>query len=237
MSGNGAAIVIPAYQEAANLPTLIEGIRSALPQALVIVIDDASGDGTPELLRGLPGFGSSLMLLERPRKSGFASALCEGYCHAIASGARHVVQMDADLSHDPADLPRLIEPLHHGHDMAVGSRYCPGGGIRDWSPWRRALSRAAGCYVRWWTGLPLHDPTAGFRAFRAQALAMALESPKRCDGYAFQVEMAHALWARGCRMTEVPVVFHERREGRSKLSSAIVIEAVLRVPLLGKHHG
>ncbi len=235
MSGYEAAVVIPAYQEAANLPALIAGIRRALPEGLVIVIDDASGDGTPEMIRGMEGFGDSLVLLERPGKSGFASALCAGYRLAIFAGARQVAQMDADLSHDPADLPKLLDCLRQGHDLAVGSRYCPGGRVDHWSPWRRRLSRGAGCYVRWWTGLPLHDPTAGFRAFRVQALSEALATPKRCDGYAFQVEMAHAVWKRGGKIAEVPVVFHERREGRSKLSSAIVMEAVLRVPLLGKN--
>lgn len=237
MSGNGTAVVIPAYQEAGNLPILIAGIRQALPEAGVIVIDDASGDGTPGILRDMPGFGTSLTLLERPGKSGFASALVAGYRLAIDSGARQVVQMDADLSHDPADLPKLLEPLRDGHDLAVGSRYCPGGSVEHWSRWRRALSRSAGAYVRGWTGLPLHDPTAGFRAFRAEALVGALATPKRCDGYAFQVEMAHAVWKQGGRISEVPVVFRERREGQSKLSPAIIMEAVLRVPLLGLRKG
>ncbi|MCU0749127.1 MAG: polyprenol monophosphomannose synthase [Akkermansiaceae bacterium] len=234
-SGKGVVIVVPTYQEAANLPILLDQLLPALPEARLWIVDDASGDGTPEQLKQHPLFGERLFLLERSGKSGLASALCDGFRIALAEGAEIIVQMDADLSHDPADVVRLIEAAADGADLAIGSRYCVGGGIRHWSPWRRLLSRAAAAYVRGWTGMNLSDPTAGFRAFRAPALARALESPTACDGYGFQVEMAHTVWKQGGVIREVPVVFTERREGQSKLSSAIVYEAILRVPLLCWH--
>lgn len=231
-SGSGVVVVIPAYQEAANLAILLDGVFSALPDAHVLIVDDASGDGTPELVRAHARFGTALFLAERAGKSGFASALGVGHRWALERDAEVIVQMDADLSHDPGDLPLLLDALEAGADLAVGSRYCPGGGIEHWSRWRLLLSRAAGFYVRAWTGLPLHDPTAGFRAFRAGSLRSALATPKHCDGYGFQVEVAHAVWTQQGTIREVPVIFSERREGGSKLSSRIVWEAILRVPFL-----
>lgn len=233
-SGDGAVVVVPTYQEAANLPDLLDLILRALPAAKVLVVDDASGDGTPELLRDHPLFGERLDLLERTGRRGFASALLDGYRRAIGDGARVVVQMDADFSHDPADLPRLLDAIHGGTDLVIGSRYCPGGEIRNWSKWREILSRCAGFYVRFWTGLPLRDPTAGFRAFRADALSENLKHPTRCDGYAFQIETAHRLWKQGADIREIPVVFTERREGKSKLSPRIVWETILRIPELNR---
>lgn len=231
-TGTGAVVVVPTYQEVANLPALLDGIAGALPDARVLIVNDASGDGTADLLRARPGFGENLFLLERGGKSGFASALCDGYRWALAHDADIILQMDADLSHDPADLPRLIDASDAGAGLTIGSRYCPGGGIEYWARWRQLLSQMAGAYVRMWTGLPLHDPTAGLRAYRRDTLKTVMSSPKRCDGYGFQVEMAHAAWKQGHVLKELPVVFSERREGRSKLTSGIIWEAVLRVPFL-----
>jgi dolichol-phosphate mannosyltransferase len=234
-SGDGAVVVVPTYQEAANLPDLLDLILRTLPAAKVLVVDDASGDGTPELLREHPLFGERLDLSERNGRRGFAAALLDGYRRAIGEGARVVVQMDADFSHDPADLPRLLDAIHEGADLVIGSRYCPGGEIRNWSKWREILSRCAGFYVRFWTGLPLRDPTAGFRAFRAESLSEIAKHPTRCDGYAFQIETALRLWKQGADIREIPVVFTERREGKSKLSPRIVWETILRIPNLNGH--
>jgi dolichol-phosphate mannosyltransferase len=156
--------------------------------------------------------------------------LVDGHRFALRAGAETIVQMDADFSHDPADLPRLVASVREGADLVIGSRYCAGGGIDHWSWWRRLLSRTAGTYVRFWTGLPLEDPTAGFRAFGRSALESALSAPKQCDGYGFQIEMALAVWRNGGVLKEIPVLFSERREGCSKLSSAIILEAIFRVP-------
>lgn len=230
--GEGAVVVIPTFQEAANLPDLLDRITASLPGARIVVVDDASGDGTPEILLRHPLAGRHLFLIERRGERGFARALRDGHRWALDHGARVVIQMDADFSHDPADLPRLLEQVERGADLVIGSRYCPGGKIRNWSKWREFLSRRAGSYVRFWTGLPLHDPTAGFRAFRADILTEILKQPTHCDGYAFQVETAHAVWKLGGIIREIPVLFTERREGYSKLSMAIVRESILRIPQL-----
>jgi glycosyltransferase involved in cell wall biosynthesis len=236
-TGEGAVVVIPTYQEAANLPDLLDRVCSSLSQARIVVVDDVSGDGTPELIRRHPLAGRRLFVIERTGRRGFASALQEGYRWALDRGASVVIQMDADSSHDPADLPRLLEGIEHGAGLVIGSRYCPGGEIRNWSKWREFFSRCAGHYVRFWTGLPLRDPTAGFRAFRADLLTELLKRSYDCDGYAFQVETAHAAWKRGERISEIPVVFTERREGQSKLSMAIIRESILRIPLLSWKNG
>lgn len=229
-SGEGAVVVIPTYQEVTNLPDLLERVCASLPQARILVVDDVSGDGTPELIRRHPLADQRLFIVERTIERGFASALRNGYRWALDQRARTVIQMDADFSHDPADLPRLLEQIECGVGLVIGSRYCSGGEIRNWSKWREFLSRCAGSYVRFWTGLPLHDPTAGFRAFRADVLSEILNYPFLCDGYAFQVETAHAAWKLGATIGEIPVIFTERREGQSKLSMAIVRESIFRIP-------
>jgi dolichol-phosphate mannosyltransferase len=222
-------VVLPVYHERANLPELVKQVAAAMPEAATLLVDDASGDGTPEWAREHPDFGTRLFLLARPAKAGLASALRAGYAWALDHDAEKVAQMDADFSHDPADLPRLFGALAAA-DLVIGSRYCDGGGVRDWSWWRRRLSRFAGTYVRFWTGLPLADPTAGFRAFRAEVLHGILSKPTQCDGYGFQIEVAHAAWRAGAKLREIPIIFHERRQGASKLSLRIVLESIARVP-------
>jgi len=223
-------IVIPTYQELANLPGLIASIHEVVPEAVVVIVDDDSGDGTPGWAGSHPEYGRKLFLLERREKAGLGSALRDGHGFAMLKGADIILQMDADFSHDPADLPRLIEAVRQGAALAVGSRYCHGGDIRHWAYWRRVLSRTAGVYVRFWTGLPLSDPTAGLRAFSRAALESVEATPACCDGYAFQIEMALAVWREGGVMRELPVTFTERREGCSKLSMRIVAEAIIQVP-------
>lgn len=231
-SGHGTIVLVPTYHERENLPGLLEQLVATLPDARILIVDDASGDGLPEWLKRQPGFGSRLHLLERKEKAGLGPALHAGYLRALELGAETIAQLDADFSHDPADLPRLLEALAPDHDLVIGSRYCDGGEVRHWSGWRRALSLLAGHYVRFWTGLPLRDPTAGFRVFRAETLRGILVRPPRCNGYGFQVEIAHALWKRGMRLLEIPVVFTERRQGASKLSSGLILEAILKIPTL-----
>jgi glycosyltransferase involved in cell wall biosynthesis len=224
-------VVVPAYRERENLPYLVAGIFTAAPGADVLIVDDASGDGTPEWVRAHGDFEKRLFLLARPGKAGLAPALTAGCVWALENGAARIAQMDADLSHDPADLPRLLAELDEA-DLVIGSRYCEGGGVRDWSWWRLRLSRFAGSYVRFWTGLPVADPTAGFRAFRADVLRQILAKPTRCDGYGFQVEVGYAAWRAGAVLREIPIIFHERRQGSSKLSLRIIFESVLRIPVL-----
>lgn len=231
-SGHGTIVLVPTYHERENVPELLEQLFAALPDARILIVDDASGDGLPEWFKSHARYGSTLHLLERKEKAGLGPALHAGYLRALELGAETIAQLDADFSHDPADLPRLLEALGSDQDLVIGSRYCDGGEVRHWSGPRRALSLLAGHYVRFWTGLPLRDPTAGFRIFRAGPLREILVHPPRCNGYGFQVEIAHALWKRGRRLLEVPVVFTERRQGTSKLSPGLIREAILKIPQL-----
>jgi dolichol-phosphate mannosyltransferase len=223
------AVVTPTYNEGANVRELIGRIRAAVPGARVYVVDDGSPDGTGDAVEGLAAGREDLVLLRRAGKAGLASAYALGFGAALADGAERVVQMDADLSHDPADLPRLLAPQA---DLVLGSRYVPGGGTRNWPLHRRLLSRGGSLYARLWLGLPWRDLTGGFKAWRADTLRAALREPVRSEGYVFQVEMTVRAARAGARIEEVPIVFTERAGGVSKMSRAIAVEAALGVPRL-----
>jgi dolichol-phosphate mannosyltransferase len=220
-------VVIPTYNELDNLVPLLERARAALPRATILIVDDASPDGTGLLAREL-----GAEVLHRPAKAGIAAAYVAGFRRALAAGADLVVQMDADLSHDPADLPRLIAAVRDGADLALGSRYVAGGRTVGWSPARKALSRGGGMYAAFILGLPVRDPTGGYKVWRAATLrALDLEA-LGSRGYAFQVETTYAAARLGCTIAEVPITFRERRHGHSKMSAAIAFEAMWRVPML-----
>lgn len=223
-------VVIPTYNERGSLTGVLDGVRAAGFEALVV--DDASPDGTGSLADALAGGDDGVHVRHRPAKAGLASAYRDGFAWALAGGYDVVGQMDADGSHDPGDLPRLVWTLA-GCDAVVGSRWVPGGGVVGWPASRRCLSQAAGAYVRTATGLPLADPTAGYRLWRAPALAGLGVGRLASDGYAFQVETALAAWRAGFRLMETPIVFTERRAGQSKLSRRVVAEALWRVAAWG----
>jgi dolichol-phosphate mannosyltransferase len=221
-------VILPTYNEAENLETMVAAVLAAVPGVRILVVDDASPDGTGEIAEALEG----VEVLHRPRKSGLGRAYVAGFAHALAAGADTVVEMDADLSHDPADLPRLIAPLAAGADVALGSRYVPGGGIQDWDALRRGLSRFGCSYARRVLGVPVRDLTGGFKAFRASALEAIDYATVRSQGYAFQVELTYRALQRGLRVEEVPIVFREREHGDSKMSALIALEAAWLVPAL-----
>jgi dolichol-phosphate mannosyltransferase len=221
-------VILPTYNEAENLETIVAAVLAAVPGVRILVVDDASPDGTGEIAEALEG----VEVLHRPRKSGLGRAYVAGFAHALAAGADTVVEMDADLSHDPADLPRLIAPLAAGADVALGSRYVPGGGIQDWDALRRGLSRFGCSYARRVLGVPVRDLTGGFKAFRASALEAIDYATVRSQGYAFQVELTYRALQRGLRVEEVPIVFREREHGDSKMSALIALEAAWLVPAL-----
>jgi dolichol-phosphate mannosyltransferase len=223
-----AWVILPTYNEAENLETIVAAVLAAVPGVRILVVDDASPDGTGEIAEALEG----VEVLHRPRKSGLGRAYVAGFAHALAAGADTVVEMDADLSHDPADLPRLIAPLAAGADVALGSRYVPGGGIQDWDALRRGLSRFGCSYARRVLGVPVRDLTGGFKAFRASALEAIDYATVRSQGYAFQVELTYRALQRGLRVEEVPIVFREREHGDSKMSALIALEAAWLVPAL-----
>jgi dolichol-phosphate mannosyltransferase len=221
-------VILPTYNEAENLETVVAAVLAAVPGVRILVVDDASPDGTGEMAEALDG----VEVVHRPRKSGLGRAYVAGFAHALAAGAATVVEMDADLSHDPADLPRLLEPLAAGADVVLGSRYVPGGGIQNWDALRRGLSRFGCNYARRVLGVPVRDLTGGFKAFRASALEAIDYASVRSQGYAFQVELTYRALKRGLRVEEVPIVFREREHGESKMSALIALEAAWLVPAL-----
>jgi dolichol-phosphate mannosyltransferase len=221
-----AWIVLPTYDEAENLEPLVRGIRAAVPDARVLVVDDGSPDGTGAVADALDGVD----VLHRPAKSGLGRAYVAGFAHALAAGATHVVQMDADRSHDPRALPRLMSPTEI--DLVIGSRYVPGGAIEAWGPVRRLVSRAGCAYARLVLGTGIRDLTGGFKCWRAEALEAIDYASVRSQGYAFQVEMTYRAIRSGLRVEEVPITFRERARGRSKMTPWIGVEAAWRLPLL-----
>lgn len=220
------AVILPTYEEADTIADAIAGVLAAGERVRVIVVDDASPDGTAGIVRTLGE--PRVTLLERPGKQGLASAYRLGFEQALAAGDDLVVEMDADLSHDPADLPSLLEAAGD-HHLVIGSRYVPGGSIPDWALGRRILSRGGNLYARILLGLPVADATSGYRVFRRDLLRTLVAEGVRTDGYAFQVELAYRAWRLGYAVGEVPITFRERRAGRSKLSRGIIVEALRKV--------
>jgi glycosyltransferase involved in cell wall biosynthesis len=238
-AGGRTLVVVPTYDERGTIEELVRAVR-ALPAAPdVLVVDDASPDGTGALADALAAGDPGVEVLHRPGKAGLGAAYRAGLQHGLDAGYDVLVEMDADLSHDPAALPSLLSGLADA-DVVIGSRYVPGGSVEAWPRRRLLLSRGGNAYVRILTGLPLRDATSGFRAFRRTVLEAIDVVSLRSDGYAFQVETALRAWRRGFRVTEVPIRFVERREGDSKLSRRVVLEAVWRVPgwaLAGRGRG
>lgn len=222
-------VVVPTYEEAGTIDALCEAVRSALPDADLLIVDDNSSDGTADRARAAAERLGRIEVIGQAGKGGLGAAYRAGFREALARGADICVQMDADLSHDAADLPALVANVELGADLAIGSRYVPGGRTLDW-PWRRrTLSRWGNRYAAGVLGLAVNDATAGFRAYSADALRRIDVGSVRADGYGFQVEMTHRLVRLGGRIVEFPITFRERAAGESKLSKRIVHEASLLV--------
>lgn len=221
-------VIIPTYDEAATIRTVLDRVLDAVPSTAVLVVDDNSPDDTAGVVRRHPAYGAGVHLLSRTGKQGLGSAYRAGFAWAAGHGYDAVVEMDADLSHPPEVLPQLLEGLARA-DLVIGSRYVPGGGTRNW-PWRRrALSRGGNLYVRLVLGLPVADATAGFRAFRTETLDRIGALDSQSNGYCFQIETTWRTDRAGLRIAEVPIVFTDRALGVSKMDSGIAREAVLRV--------
>jgi dolichol-phosphate mannosyltransferase len=227
-------IVVPTYRELANLPKFTEEVWRAQPDARILLVDDASGDGTPAWVKEHPRHGRSLFILERAGKLGLGSAYVAGYRWLIERQASDpcaaVVQMDADLSHDPQAIGDFLRALEDGADLALATRYRDGVRVTNWPLRRLMLSLGAARYVRVLTGMPFSDPTGGFKAFRPEKLAELDLAHIRSDGYAFQIEVTHLAWCLGWKIVEVTITFVDRHAGTSKMSGGIVREAVWRVP-------
>jgi dolichol-phosphate mannosyltransferase len=227
-----ALVVVPTYNEADNIQAVIEQVMHLPERINLLVVDDGSPDGTAALVKDeRERHPERLALIERPGgKQGLGSAYLRGFRHALKRGYECVCEMDADLSHDPADLPRLIAPVRADDaDLTIGSRYAGGVRVINWPLKRLVLSYGAGVYTRAITRLPVKDVTAGFKCFHRRVLSAIDLGRIGSDGYSFQIEMKYRTWRAGFRLAEVPIIFTERTEGQSKMSRAIMREAALKV--------
>lgn len=220
-------VIVPTYNERDNLPLLV-GRLLAIPALRVLVVDDGSPDGTGAVADALAAADGRVSVLHRTGRRGLGRSYVDGMRLALTTDATHICQMDADLSHDPADVPRLLAA---GADagLVIGSRYVPGGRLQNWAFHRVLLSAVANRYVRLVTGLTIHDCTSGFRCWQRDLLARLDLPAIMSDGYAFQVEMAWTAHGLGARISEVPITFVERRQGASKLSGGVIVES-MRLP-------
>ena len=226
-------MVLPTYDEAATIAEVLRRIRAAAGEVDVLVVDDSSPDGTADLAEAVAGELGGIEVMRRPAKSGLGSAYRDGFRAGLGQGYEALVEMDADLSHDPATLPDLMAAVAGGADLAIGTRYMPGGSIPDW-PWhRRAISRIGNLYARKMLRMSPRDSTSGFRCYHRRALEAIDLSSVRADGYGFQVEMAYLVERNGGSVAEVPIEFRDRTLGPSKMSSRIVAEALLLVTYWG----
>jgi dolichol-phosphate mannosyltransferase len=228
--GSGTWVVLPTYDEADNIRPISEAILAALPGATLLIVDDDSPDGTGRIADELAAADGRIRVRHRAAKQGLGRAYLDGFRIALEGGAAVVVQMDADFSHDPADLPALIRPVVDGSaDLVIGSRYTAGGGVLDWGLGRRLISRGGSLFARTVLGLAPHDLTGGFKAWRAETLAAVPFDGVHAGGYVFQIEMTFRASRAGARVREIPIVFRDRRIGQSKMSRRIVVEALVVV--------
>jgi dolichol-phosphate mannosyltransferase len=228
-------VCLPTYNERDNLGPMVRALDDVVRRheldARVLVIDDSSPDGTGELADRLTGEFRFLSVLHRPKKEGLGAAYLAGFVWALATDADRIVEMDCDFSHDPEDLPRLLAATENA-DLALGSRYVEGGGTRNWSVARRAVSRFGSLYARILLGVGIRDLTGGFKCFRRSVLETIGLERISTKGYAFQIETTYRALKVGSRVVEVPIVFSEREAGTSKMSRGIVLEAMAKVPAL-----
>ncbi len=223
-------VILPTYNEAENIEEVLTRTRAAVPDASILVVDDGSPDGTADLAEGFDATLGNISVLRRSGKSGLGSAYRAGFRWGIERGYEALVEMDSDLSHDPAALPGMLATLEStGAGLVVGSRYIPGGTIPDWSWHRKALSRWGNRYAGFVLGMPVRDATSGFRAYRADVVGKLDLDTIRADGYGFQIEMAYAVRRLGPAVVEYPISFRDRVRGTSKMSGAIVVEALRMV--------
>jgi dolichol-phosphate mannosyltransferase len=228
-----ALIVTPTFQEADNIGEFLERARAAVPDADILVVDDNSPDGTADKAEEIGRRLGNIEVLRRPKKVGIGDAFRAGFSVGLERGYDVIVQIDADLSHDPAVLPDMISVLEEGADASIGSRYVPGGSIPHW-PWhRRAMSKWGNRYATLVLGMPIRDATSGYRAYRAETLERVDYASTRAKGYGFQIELAYNIWRLGGEIAQVPIVFTDRVRGNSKMSWSIALEELILVTWWG----
>jgi len=225
-------VIVPTYNERESLPLIIRRIRAAVPEAFILVADDNSPDGTGAIADSLAEHDDHVQVMHRHGKEGLGAAYIAGFTWGLQNNYDVLIEMDADGSHQPEQLPRILEALRDA-DLVLGSRWIPGGGTENWSKGREVLSRGGNAYTRAMLGVPLHDATGGYRAFRADTLRGIDLHTVASQGYCFQVDLAWRAVQRGFIVREVPITFVEREVGSSKMSRAIVAEALLRVTQWG----
>ena len=230
-----AWLIVPTFNEADNVEPFVRAVlpelAAASEQHRILIVDDSSPDGTGEIADRLAGEFEAVEVLHRSAKDGLGRAYLVGFARALGAGAGLVLEMDCDFSHDPEDIPRLIAAAEHA-DLVLGSRYVTGGGVVNWGLGRRLLSRGGSWYARTVLGVPTRDLTGGFKCFRRAVLEGVGLEDVRADGYGFQIELTYRALEAGFRVSEVPIVFHERRAGASKMSAWIALEAMWKVPAL-----
>jgi len=224
-----AIVIIPTYKERDNLPELLDLIWKSSPGLNVLIADDSSGDGAPQYLKSRPEYGTRLFLLERHLKEGLARAYLAGFEWALQRPYDYIIQMDADLSHDPLDLPKLLEQAAKGDDLVLASRYYNGVRVLNWEISRLLLSIGASFYVRVLTRMPYMDPTGGFKCYHAEMLRKIVGKKIVSQGYAFQIETLFWAWMLQGRISEIPIIFGQRKNGASKMSGGIAVEAFWQV--------
>ncbi len=231
----GPWLILPTYNESENIEAIVGAALEHLGQAAaehrILIVDDGSPDGTGHIADRLAAEHAAVEVLHRPGKGGLGPAYLAGFARALEGGADLVIEMDSDFSHDPADLPRLIAAAADA-DVVLGSRYVAGGGVTDWGLLRRFVSRAGSAYARVVLGVPVRDLTGGFKCFRRTVLETLDLDAVHANGYAFQIELTYRAARAGFSITEVPIVFRDRREGESKMTPRIALEAVWVVPSL-----
>jgi dolichol-phosphate mannosyltransferase len=231
----GAWLILPTYNEAENIEAIVltslEQLATTGREHTILVVDDGSPDGTGDIADRLAGEHPQVRVMHRPAKLGLGRAYLAGFEEALADGAELILEMDSDFSHAPADLPRLIA-ASRAADLVLGSRYVPGGGVENWGRVRRVLSRGGSWYARVVLGVPVQDLTGGFKCFNRRVLEAIDLSSVHADGYGFQIELTYRAIQGGFTVAEVPILFRERREGQSKMTARIALEAVWKVPAL-----
>jgi dolichol-phosphate mannosyltransferase len=228
-------VILPTYNERQNLQPLVEAVQSSLGESAgehrILIVDDNSPDGTGEIADRLAASDGRVRVLHRPAKGGLGRAYLAGFEYVLAEGAALVIEMDADFSHDPGYLPDMVEAARSA-DLVLGSRYVPGGGVRNWGSVRRFVSRGGCLYARTVLDVDINDLTGGFKCFRREVLEALDLATVQSEGYAFQVELTYRALEAGFRVKEIPIIFSERRRGKSKMSRRIMLEAITMIPRL-----
>ncbi|MDF7823838.1 polyprenol monophosphomannose synthase [Pontiellaceae bacterium B12227] len=237
MSEIDTLVIIPTYNEKENINKITTAVLDTSPHVHILFVDDNSPDGTGKMADALSGKSDRVHVLHRTSKDGLGRAYIAGFKWALERDYKFVMEMDCDFSHSPEEIPNFRDKILAGHDLVIGSRYCGGIRVLNWPMHRLLLSRGAAIYVNMITGMPVSDPTGGFKCFRREVLAAYDFDAVKANGYGFQIEMTHKAWMKGFRIGEVPIVFEDRQEGTSKMSGNIVYEALWVVWTLAIRNG